>query len=220
MRIFVRGGHCPNAPGARALLDELKEDRKVKDSVIKYLKQLGHEVIDVTPPDDISSSSTDLAYGVNQANRMGGDLFVSIHFNKAYDTYNGAIGSEVCVYRVNDHAQRVVDKLAKLGFKNRGQKVRSNLYEVKNTKMAAMIIEVCFVEATADVELYRKVGSDGVGRAIAEGIANKIVPVSSLNATKLYRVISGSYSNIENARNQVRALKEKGIDSFIEVKDK
>ena len=86
--------------------------------------------------------------------------------------------------------------------------------------MLAMIVEVCFVEATADVELYKKVGSDGVGRAIAEGIANKIVPVSSLNADKLYRVIAGSYSNIENARNQVRVLKEKGIDSFIEVKDK
>ena len=55
MRIFVRGGHSPKCPGARALLDELTEDRKVKDSVIKYLKQLGHEVIDVTPPDTVSS---------------------------------------------------------------------------------------------------------------------------------------------------------------------
>ena len=40
MRIFVRGGHSSKCPGARALLDELTEDRKVKDSVIKYLKQL------------------------------------------------------------------------------------------------------------------------------------------------------------------------------------
>ena len=219
MRIFVRGGHSPKCPGARGLIDELKEDRKVKDSVIKYLKQLGHEVIDVTPPDTVSSSSTDLAYGVNLANRTGGDLFVSIHFNNAYDQYNGAIGSEVCVYRNNEYAERVLDKLAKLGFKNRGQKTRVNLYELKNTKMMAMIIEICFVEATTDVEIYRKHGADTVGRVIAEGIANKIVPLSSLNANKLYRVIAGSYSNIENARNQMRTLKEKGFDSFIEVKE-
>lgn len=217
MRIFIRGGHCPKVPGARALLDEVTENRKVKDATIKYLKQLGHEVIDVTPPNNISSSSTDLAYGVNIANRQRGDLFVSIHFNKAYDSYNGAIGSEVCVYRTNDYAQRIVDKLAKLGFKNRGQKVRPNLYELKNTSMTAVIVEVCFVEATTDVEIYRKVGSDAVGRAIAEGIANKIVPVSSVNTDILYRVVAGSFSNKENAQRQVKTLKEKGIDSFIEV---
>ena len=69
MKICVRGGHAKLCPGARALLDELTENRKVKDSVIKYLKQLGHEVIDDTPPDTVSSSSIDLAYGVNLANR-------------------------------------------------------------------------------------------------------------------------------------------------------
>ena len=48
MKISVRGGHCPKVAGASALIDELTEDRKVKDSVIKYLKQLNHEVLDVT----------------------------------------------------------------------------------------------------------------------------------------------------------------------------
>lgn len=50
-KIAVRGGHCPRVPGARAVLDELTEDRLVKDAVIKYLRKLGHEVLDVTPPD-------------------------------------------------------------------------------------------------------------------------------------------------------------------------
>ena len=44
MKIAVRGGHCPNISGAKGLIDELTEDRKVKDSVCKYLKQLGHTV--------------------------------------------------------------------------------------------------------------------------------------------------------------------------------
>ena len=172
MKIAVRGGHCPKVPGARGILDELTEDRKVKDAVIKYLKQLGNEVLDVTPPDSTSTSSADLAYGVNKANEWGADLFISIHFNKAYDSYNGALGSEVCVYSTHDIAQRVVNGLASLGFKNRGQKIRTGLYELKHTKMKSMIVETCFVEATEDVELYKKLGPDAIGKAIAEAIVN------------------------------------------------
>ena len=86
MKIAIRGGHCPNVTGAKGIIDELSEDRKVKNSVIKYLKQLNHDVLDVTPPDNTTSSSADLYYGVNKANNWGANLFISIHFNKAYDS--------------------------------------------------------------------------------------------------------------------------------------
>ena len=42
MKIAIRGGHCPKATGAKGIIDELTEDRKVKNSVIKYLKQLNY----------------------------------------------------------------------------------------------------------------------------------------------------------------------------------
>ena len=173
MKIAVRGGHCPNVPGSSALIDELTEDRLVKNAVIKYLKQLGINVLDVTPPDTTSSSSSDLSYGVNEANNWGADLFVSIHFNNAYSSYNGALGTEVCVYSEYDTAKRVVNKMASLGFKNRGQKVRTGLYELKHTSMKSMIVEVCFVEATEDVALYKKVGYDYIGKTIAEALVNR-----------------------------------------------
>lgn len=177
MKIAVRGGHCPKVPGARAMLDELIEDRLVKNALVKRLMQIGYEVLDVTPPDSTSTSSADLSYGVNKANEWGADLFVSIHFNKAYDSYNGALGSEVCVYSNYDIAQRVVNSLESLGFKNRGQKIRTGLYELRNTNMKAMIVETCFIEATEDVALYKKLGPDTVGKVIAEAIANKKVQV-------------------------------------------
>ena len=181
MKIAVRGGHTELCTGASALLNELTEDRKVKDSVIKNLKVLGHEVLDVTPPVNYTSSSgVDLSYGVNKANEWGADLFVSIHFNKAYDSYNGAIGSEVCVYSTHEIAQRVVNALGDLGFKNRGQKVRTGLYELKHTKMKAMIVETCFVEATEDVALYKKLGVDVIGKAIAEAISNSNIKTESI----------------------------------------
>lgn len=173
MKIAVRGGHCPNVPGSRGIIDELKEDRLVKNAVIKYLNQMGVRVLDVTPPDSTSSSSADLSYGVNKANNWGADLFVSIHFNNAYSTYNGALGTEVCVYSEYDIAGRVVNKMASLGFRNRGQKVRTGLYELKHTSMKSMIVEVCFVEATEDVALYKKVGYDYIGKTIAESLVNR-----------------------------------------------
>lgn len=173
MKIAVRGGHTELCTGASALINELTEDRKVKDAVVKYLRTLGQDVLDVTPPVNYTSSaSKDLAYGVNKANNYGANLFVSIHFNKAYDTYNGSLGSEVCVYSTNDYANRVVEKLGCLGFGNRGQKVRTGLYELNHTSMTAMIVEVCFVEATEDVNLYKKLGADAIGKAIAEAIVN------------------------------------------------
>ena len=173
MKIAVRGGHCPNVPGSRGIIDELKEDRLVKNAVIKYLNQMGVSVLDVTPPDSTSSSSADLSYGVNKANNWDADLFVSIHFNNAYSTYNGALGTEVCVYSEYDIAGRVVNKMASLGFRNRGQKVRTGLYELKHTSMKSMIVEVCFVEATEDVALYKKVGYDYIGKTIAEALVNR-----------------------------------------------
>ena len=183
MKIAVRGGHVPKVTGAKGIVDELTEGRKVKDSVIKYLRQLGCEVYDVTPNDNTPTLNSELAYGVNRSNILGVDLFISIHFNKAYDIYNGCLGSEVCVYSNFDIAQRVVNGLASLGFKNRGQKVRNNLYELNHTKMKAMIIEVCFVEASEDVALYKKLGYDLIGKTIAEAITNKNISIPTVKPT-------------------------------------
>ena len=144
-----------------------------------------------------------------------------IHFNKAYDSYNGALGSEVCVYRENSTAKRVVDKLGKLGFKNRGQKARTGLYELKNTKMKSMIIEVCFVEATEDVSLYKRLGHDTIGKTIAESIANKKVTVNTSSTSTgetYYRCIAGSFKDKTNAEKRKSELEAKGFTGvFLEA---
>ena len=174
MKIGVRGGHHRTCTGAVGIISELAEDRKVKDAVIKYLKAEGHTVVDCTPPDNmIFNVSQDLCYGVNKANNNNVDLFVSIHFNNYYKHYEGSLGTEVCVYRNNTIAKRIVDNLGALGFKNRGQKVRTKLYELKATNMPSVIVETCFVEATEDVKLYKNLGYDRIGKVIAEAICNK-----------------------------------------------
>ncbi|MCF0149660.1 MAG: N-acetylmuramoyl-L-alanine amidase [Clostridium sp.] len=178
MKIAVRGGHNFQSTGASALIDETIEDRKVKDSIIKYLSLLGHEVLDVTPGN--MDTDNDLVFGVSKANNWGADLFISDHFNKAFNSYDGALGTEVWVYSKGDNitsdeevGTRIVNAIAELGFKNRGVKESKELYELKATKMASIIVETCFVEATEDVALYRKLGPDKIGQVIAEAISNK-----------------------------------------------
>ncbi len=247
MKIAVRGGHTEKCCGAVALISELKEDRLVKDAVIKYLKKIGHTVYDVTPPKNYTSDeNVDLNYGVNKANSLKVDMFISIHFNKAYNSYDGAIGTEVCVYSKFEEAQRVVDAISSLGFKNRGQKIRGNeLYELRATNMKSMIVEVCFVEATKDVELYKQIGYDKVGKAIAEAISNKKVQNSTTNQSKpqekpntskqIYRVRKewkdagtqkGAYSSLDNAINECKKHKgykvydEKGNQVYPKINNK
>lgn len=173
MKIAIRAGHNFSVPGVFAFIDETYENRRVKDEVIKYLEALNYEVLDVTSSDCYNTVESDLAYGVNSANEWRADIFISIHFNNQVDFYNGEIGCEVWVYDVFKEAESVVNSLGNLGFKNRGLKIRQDVYELKYTKMKAMIINICFVEAILDVDLYNSLGASIVGKTIAEGICRE-----------------------------------------------
>ena len=113
--------------------------------------------------------------------------------------------------------------MTKLGFKYRGQKTRTNLYELKNTSMKAMIVEVCFVDSSIDAEIYKRVGHDAVGKAIAEGIVNQTVPAPTTapsNPTGYYRVVCGSFQNKNEAAQRQAELKAAGFDSFLAYYEK
>ena len=196
MKIAIRGGHNSQATGADGIINELIEDRKVKNAVIKYLRLDNNEVIDVTPGE--STVSVDLNYGVNTANNAKVDLFASIHFNSNTKSFIGAIGSEIWLSPTSTVsvpiANRILTNLNKLGFKNRGTKNGWNvqhLFEIIHTNMPAMIIEVCFVEATEDVRIYKSVGYDAIGKAIAEGIVNHVI-----NPTVQFKI--NMFANIQS----------------------
>lgn len=184
MKIAVRGGHTETSPGASLIIDELKMDRLVKDSVISYLRKGGATVYDVTPSSSLAYPQ-ELNYGINKANELDVDLFVSIHFNNCYDfKVTESIGTEVWVYKDKfDEAKRVVNNLSALGFKNRGVKsmIGSDrvLGELKRTNMKAMIVEVCFVESIADYNIFKNVGIEKIGKNIADGILNKKIEITT-----------------------------------------
>lgn len=210
MKINVHAGHNPDgkiACGAAKLIKESTEARKVKDEVIRILKEDGHTVYDCTCENGTSQSDV-LKKIVAKCNSHNVDLDVSVHFNSgaADEKGNGkTTGTEVLVYSASGksapYAERVLKKIARLGFKNRGVKVRTDLYVLKNTKAPAILVECCFVDDKDDVGLY---SYKKMAQAIAEGILNK-----SLEEKKYKISLEGSYTK-EKAEKIINAIRDLG----------
>ena len=162
MVINVHAGHNPDgktACGAIGYIKESTEARRVKEEVVRMLRELGHTVYDCTVDDGISKDDV-LKKIVGKCNQHDVDMDVSIHFNSADGLKEDGVttGTEVLVYsgysKALDEAKAVAEAISALGFKNRGVKYRTDLYFLKKTKAPAMLIECCFVSDKDDVKLY------------------------------------------------------------------
>lgn len=181
MIINVHAGHNPDgktACGAVGLIKESTEARKVKNLVITYLRKQGHTVFDCTV-DDGKNASDVLKKIIAKCNAHSVALDVSIHFNSGAKDKKGngkTTGTEVLIYsstsKAKDEATNIAKEIAKLGFKNRGVKTRKDLYFLRKTKAASLLIECCFVDDKDDVALYN---ADKMAKAIVKGITGKEV---------------------------------------------
>ena len=103
MTINVHAGHNPDgkvACGAIGFIQESTEARKVKNEVIRQLRQMGHTVYDCTCENG-SSQADVLSKIVAACNAHTVDLDVSIHFNAGAGDLTGngrTTGTEVLVY--------------------------------------------------------------------------------------------------------------------------
>ena len=235
MVINVHAGHNPDgkaACGAIGYIKESTEARRVKDEVIRMLRELGHTVYDCTV-DNGTSKSDVLKKIVSKCNAHTVDLDISIHFNSATGLeYDGeTTGTEVLVYsgysKARDEAEAVCAAIAELGFENRGVKFRPDLYVLKNTEAPAMLVECCFVTDKDDVELYNHYK---MAKAIVKGITGTEISVSVemeedtdeeavetpvSEKKKLLRVQVGAYAVPENAEKMKARLLELGFDAII-----
>lgn len=171
MIINVHGGHSLKCRGASGLLDEVNEDRKVKNKVIELLRNERHTVYDCTD-DNGKDQNSNLKAIVSKCNDHKVDLDVSIHLNAG-----GGTGTEVYVYsdksKAKDEAERIAKNISNtLGIRNRGVKVSKNLYVLRKTNSPALLIECCFVDNATDKSHWN---ADKCAKAIVEGILNKNV---------------------------------------------
>lgn len=222
-QINISSGHSINCQGASDILNEVTEARKVVDRIYEMCKAMGIEVYKYH--DTSSSSNQNLANIANWHNQFKDGIDVSIHFN-CYQHTSNSMGTEVCYYSQSELADKVSSAISKAsGLKNRGGKERKGLYVLRHTNKPMILIEVCFLDSSYDVQKYQE-NFDNICSAIIEAITGKVYmsrPVSvpnqntnnNSNNDKIYRVQVGAYKIKSNAEEMQQKLKKLGIDSII-----
>ena len=165
----VHGGHNFIVPGAKGILDETAEDRKVTARVISALRAAGHTVYDCTD-DSGRTQGQNLANIVAKCNAHPVDLNISNHLNAG-----GGTGVEVWCYdeKTKDIAVAICQNVsAALGIPNRGVKYSKSLYVLRKTSGRAILVECCFVDSQNDASHWN---AGKCGDAIASAIAGKTV---------------------------------------------
>ena len=171
-QVNISSGHSINCQGAADIINEVTEARKVVDRVYEIVKASGKQCYKYH--DTSSSSTQNLVNIVNWHNGFNDGVDVSIHFN-AYAHVDKPMGTEVCYYSNSSLATAVSKEIATAGgFIDRGAKQRTGLYFLKHTNKPAILIEVCFVDSVADVNLYRA-NFERICQAIAKTLIGNIV---------------------------------------------
>ena len=180
--ICVSAGHNPKgkiACGASDYLDESTEARWLTKEVIKLLKKAGIKTKNCTCNN--GKNQKDVLEKICKAsNSTPADLTVSIHFNShAHEAKSNGetVGTEVLVLSdegiKHNVSKAVCNRISKLGFANRGIKVRDDLYFLRHTSAPAILIEVCFVSDADDARLYKKKKKE-IAKAIASSIISNV----------------------------------------------
>jgi len=164
-RIAISSGHGLHVRGARGIIDEVDEARRVTDRVAQILRARGHEC--VVFHDDVSSTVDGNLNAIitwHRAQNRDRDVFV--HFN-AWHTQD-ANGTEAIFRDVCDKpfAAGVAESMSKVGFRLRpaqngstmqGAAQRSDLRVLNSlTGREEVLIEVCFVTSPRDVQIYNE----------------------------------------------------------------
>lgn len=213
----VHGGHSLKCRGVSDLLDEVDEDRKVKNKLIELLRANGDTVYDCT--DDYSTRQWEnLSAIVSKCNAHSVDLDISIHLNSAR---NDRVGDGKCggveVYGYDDRIYGVAYKIAEgianalgIGFHGEPVKYNKNLYVLRKTRAKAILIECCFVDDRDDVSRW---DSTKCAMAIASALGCKtnVSPTAKPQANgsreTYFPVFKSSSCSI------VDCLKSIGVDS-------
>lgn len=215
MKLNVHGGHSLKCRGASGLLDEVKEDRLVKNKLIEILKANGHTVHDCT--DDVSTTqSKNLSAIVKKCNAHDVDWDISIHLDCGRNDKKGdgkTGGCSVFIYDETEYKQALAVATAiantlGIGFHGEPVKIDKNLYVLRKTKAKAMLIECCFVD---DKDDYNKWSATKCAMAIATAFGCKTdnvsreTPKTNTVKKKYFPTYTGTSASIVDALKTVKA---------------
>jgi N-acetylmuramoyl-L-alanine amidase len=167
--VIVDAGHGGHDRGARAVSggNEKVVALDTARRLARALRARGFRVVETRTGDYF----VPLDARINAANRTGGSIFVSVHYNWARRT--GAHGIETYYYNPRSrplavNIQRQV--LRAYHTENRGVK-RNNYYVLRNSRRPAVLCELGFVSSPHD---NRSVQNPAVRQRLAERIADGI----------------------------------------------
>jgi N-acetylmuramoyl-L-alanine amidase len=174
-KLVISSGHGKYVRGATGILDEVDEARMVVEAVAVLLRERGVKV--KTFHDDVSQSQNEnLNRIVDFHNSQERELDVSVHFN-AYVETTGPMGTE-CLYVTQEALAGSMSKaMSECGFINRGAKKRTDLFFLNQTEKPSILIEVCFVDSSADADVYRS-EFDEICEAIATVLGGGNAPIA------------------------------------------
>ena len=176
--VCISSGHSTKCQGAVGPspwgLNEVAEATRVADRVAEYLREdcdVDVSVFHDTISNDQSENLNRICSWHNERTR---DLDISVHFNASSVT-DDPRGVEVLYVTQEDLARRLSAAIAQAGsLKDRGPKYRNDLAFLNNTEMPAVLLEICFVDSSHDVELYRE-NFEVICQAIAEVISGRSI---------------------------------------------
>ena len=169
--VVISSGHGKYVRGASGIIDEVDEARKVVPKVAEYLAVAGLDVTEFH--DDVSKTQDENLHRiVDFHNSQDRQLDVSVHFN-SYEQTSKDMGTE-CLYVTQDDLSAAIATSihGASDLLDRGPKFRDDLYFLNNTEEPAILIEVCFVDSSADVDKY-EANFDAICKSIAEVIAQR-----------------------------------------------
>jgi len=175
--IAISSGHGLHVPGASSILNEVTEARRVVRTVAERLRASGMAVAEFH--DDTSRNQADnISAIVAWHNAQDCDINLSVHFNAFHPTAE-PMGTEVLY--VSKGTSAIASELAEVvaaagRFRLRhnikpfpGAVLRNDLGFLNRTANPSILLEVCFVDSTADAELY-EAKFDRICDAIADAL--------------------------------------------------
>lgn len=231
--VALDAGHGLKTSGKQTP-DGIKEwtlNDKVRDKVVAMLT--GYNVRFIFPDNDEGNVDEGLSGRRTMYINQKVDAAVSIHHNAHLGVWGSANGVEVYTDRnaTNSDIQlaNLVYKNLPLytGLKGRGIK-QANFAVINQNSIPAVLTEGGFMDNKGDYSVITSdKGQEGYARAIAEALIIfldlKKVEITQSKEPEVesevwYQVVTGSFKSKENAEARVKELKEKGFNSFIQVR--